>query len=54
MNDDTKNLILWIAIALVAILVIYVLFFQGSTTGNIVGPTTQAARTSYSGMVGGC
>jgi hypothetical protein len=54
MDDNTKNLVLWIAIAILAILVVYVLFFQESTGSSVIGPATQAARTSSSGMVGGC
>jgi hypothetical protein len=49
-----KSMVLWGFIAILLILVVYVVFFQGSASAETVGPATQAARASYSGMVGGC
>ncbi|MEX0920097.1 MAG: hypothetical protein WDZ69_00770 [Candidatus Pacearchaeota archaeon] len=51
-NRDT---VLWISIAVLSVLVVYVVFFQGQ--GVDAGTTTQAGRTAgqaASGMVGGC
>ncbi len=53
MKIDLKKIILWIIIAILAIAVIYVLFFKGSASGNVISSTGQAAQ-SYGGMVGGC
>ena len=36
-NMDTKNLIIWIVIAVLAVAVIYVFFFRGGATGNVTG-----------------
>ena len=53
-----KSTLLWIIIAILAILVIYVVFFQSPSTGsNVVASATQAGAqqaASYGGMVGGC
>lgn len=46
-----KNLILWIIIGLLALLVIYAVFFKD--TGAIAN-AGQAAQSASSGMVGGC
>ncbi len=49
-----KSMLLWIVIAVLFILVIYVLFFQGAaTTTGLTANAGQAAQ-AYSGMVGGC
>ena len=34
MNMDTKNVVLWVVIAILALAVIYVVFFKGGLTGN--------------------
>ncbi len=49
-----KRVILWIIIAILAIAVIYVVFFRDATTGQAIASTTQQAARSSSGMVGGC
>jgi flagellar basal body-associated protein FliL len=49
-----KNALLWIVIAILAVLVVYVVFFQGSTTSAQLSPTAGQAAQAYSGMVGGC
>ncbi len=48
-----KRVILWIIIALLAIGVIYVVFFKDTSTAQAIASSGQAARSS-SGMVGGC
>lgn len=48
-----KKTILWIIIAILAIAVLYIVFFKGSGTGQAVSTAGQAAQ-SYGGMVGGC
>lgn len=50
-----RNAFLWIVIAVLAVLVVYVVFFQGSTsTATQLSPTAGQAAQAYSGMVGGC
>ncbi len=49
-----KRIVLWIIIAILAIAVIYVVFFKDATTGQAIASAGQAARSSSSGMVGGC
>ncbi len=50
-----KRIILWIIIAILAIGVIYVVFFRDTTVGQAIASAgQQAARSSSSGMVGGC
>lgn len=49
-----RNMFVWIVIAILVILVVYTVFFQGSANSNVVASTGQAAGASYSGMVGGC
>ena len=50
-----RNTFLWIVIAILAVLVVYVVFFQGSTsTATQLSPTAGQAAQAYSGMVGGC
>ncbi len=51
---DTKKIVLWAVIAILAIVVIYVAFFKGANTSQVVSSAGQIARTSSSGMVGGC
>ena len=34
MNMDTKNVVLWVVITILALAVIYVVFFKGGLTGN--------------------
>ncbi len=48
-----KKTILWIIIAILAILTIYVLFFQGSSSSTVV-TAGQSAGQASSAMVGGC
>ena len=56
MKKDIKNWILWGVIALLAIAVIYVVFFNGSAGSSTLsaGQTAGQAASSYGGMVGGC
>ena len=52
---DAKKIILWIIIAALILAVIYVLFFRGSGSGQVVSSAGQAAKSvASSGMVGGC
>jgi hypothetical protein len=51
---DTKTIVLWIVIAVLAIATIYVMFFQGGTSGNAVSAGQSAGQVASSGMVGGC
>lgn len=52
---DTKRIVLWIVIAILAIVVIYVAFFRGGSSGQIISSAGQVVKSSYSsGMVGGC
>ncbi len=54
MNIDKKT-ILWIIIAVLAIAVLYVVFFRGSgTTGQVVQSAQTVGQVASSGMVGGC
>lgn len=50
-----RRTILWIVIAILAILVIYVFFFTGSS-GNVASATQTSGQVAntYGGMVGGC
>ncbi len=52
---DIKKIIMWIITALLAIAVIYVVFFRGAGggTGGAISSTAQAVQSS-GGMVGGC
>ena len=50
-----KKTILWIIIAILAVAVLYVVFFKGSGTGSAIQSAGQAAgQVASSGMVGGC
>lgn len=50
-----KRFILWVIIAILAIAVIYVVFFKDATSAQVIASTSQqVARSSSSGMVGGC
>ncbi len=49
-----KKIILWIIIALLVIGVIYVTFFKGGSTANVVNAANTAGQVASSGMVGGC
>ncbi len=52
---DTKRIVLWVVIAILAVVVIYVAFFRGGGIDqSTVSSAGQVARSSYSGMVGGC
>lgn len=53
---DTKRIVLWIVIAVLAVVVIYVAFFRGGggVDQSTVSSVGQVAKSSYSGMVGGC
>lgn len=48
---DTKNIILWVIIGILALLVIYAVFFKDTGTIATAG---QAVQSASSGMVGGC
>ena len=55
-NMDTKKIILWAIIAILAIAVVYVVFFRGSgisVVSNAASSAGQAVQSS-AGMVGGC
>ena len=53
-----RSTLLWIVIAVLFLLVLYVVFFQSPSTGaSIVASGAQVASqqaASYGGMVGGC
>ncbi len=53
---DKQRIALWVVIAILAILTIYVVFFQGSFSQNAlsVGQSAGQVASSSSGMVGGC
>ena len=58
-NMDKKQIALWSLIGILGILVLYVVFFQGSAaTGQSALSASQAASqqaaSGYGGMVGGC
>ncbi len=50
---DLKSVILWVIIGVLAVAVIYVLFFRGAGSGNAIASAGQASKTA-STMVGGC
>lgn len=57
MSQNTKNILLWGFIAILAIIVLYVLFFSGGSVNESTisaGRTASQTASSYSGMVGGC
>ena len=49
-----KNTLLWVLIGVLAVLVIYTLFFRGMMGGISLGRNAGQAASAYSGMVGGC
>ncbi len=49
-----KRFILWVIIAILSVAVIYVVFFKDATVAQAVTSASQTARSSSSGMVGGC
>ena len=51
---ETKRIALWVAIGILAVGVIYVAFFKESINQSTISSASQVARSSYSGMVGGC
>ncbi len=53
---EIKRISLWVVIAILAIVVIYVAFFRGGggVDQSAVSSVGQVAKSSYSGMVGGC
>ena len=55
---ETRDMVMWGLIALVGLVVVYVLFFQGGASASSTLSTTQAAgqqaASGYGGMVGGC
>jgi len=53
---DTKRIGLWVAIAVLAIVAIYILFFQGASSQSAIAASSSVAKSaaSSSGMVGGC
>ncbi len=50
---QTRELVMWVIIAVLVIAVLYIFLFSGADSST-VGSASQAAQTSYSGMVGGC
>jgi hypothetical protein len=50
---ETKKAVLWGAIALLLLAVVYVTFFQRASVSTL-GANTGSAASAYSGMVGGC
>ena len=51
---DTKNVVLWIVIAILVIAVVYVVFFKGGSTGSAISAGQSVGQVASSGMVGGC
>lgn len=53
---DIKKVILWVIIAILAIAVIYVVFFRGTSSGSAISAAQTAGQVARSsgGMVGGC
>ncbi|MFC1710851.1 hypothetical protein ACFLZJ_01705 [Nanoarchaeota archaeon] len=53
---ETKDIIMWVVIAVLAVLVVYTVFFSGgSVDANTLASAGQAAKSSASSaMVGGC
>lgn len=51
---DMKKVVLWGAIALLGIAVVYTTFFKGSASSVGLGANAGQAASAYSGMVGGC
>ena len=50
-----RKVILWIIIAILIIATVYVEFFKGGSTGQVVQTAQTAGQVaSSSGMVGGC
>lgn len=49
-----KNIVLWIVIAILVVLVIYVTFFNSYTGNSTLSAGKTIGQVSYSGMVGGC
>ena len=50
---ETKKAVLWGAIALLLLAVVYVTFFQGASVSTL-GANAGSTASAYSGMVGGC
>ena len=44
---ENKDLVLWIAIGILAVLVVYVVFFRASSTGNSVNANGQIDTTDW-------
>lgn len=53
MEIGVKSLVLWIVIAILAIVTVYVLFFSGSSSSVVTAGET-VGQVASSGMVGGC
>lgn len=58
-NMDNRQIALWSLIGILGILVLYVVFFQGSaataqSTLSASQAAAQQAASGYGGMVGGC
>ncbi|HJZ19209.1 MAG TPA: hypothetical protein VJ208_03830 [Candidatus Nanoarchaeia archaeon] len=51
---ETKKAVLWGAIGLLLLMVIYTTFFKGSVDLGSLGSNAGSAASAYSGMVGGC
>jgi len=52
-----RDMLIWIVIAILALVVLYVTFFPGAATSPSASAATSAGQTaqaSYGGMVGGC
>ena len=53
-NMDIKRIIMWVVIAILIIAVVYVTFFKGGSSGNVISAGQAAGQVASSGMVGGC
>jgi hypothetical protein len=51
---ETKKAVLWGAIGLLLLMVVYTTFFKGSVDLGSLGSNAGSAASAYSGMVGGC
>jgi len=49
-----KRTLLGILIALLIISAVYVIFFRGSVSGDVIDAGKTTGQAAYSGMVGGC
>ncbi len=54
LNKKVVKIVLWSIIAILALFVIYAIFFKGTASSSAISSAGQVAKTASSGMVGGC